>query len=73
MDNYKTFSLDRVRDMNCQPLWQGTIHIPNGSNPSVNYKLVATGDADVRGRIYVALPSNLVIDDDIKRRYKLWI
>ena len=83
--NLYDFTAAKIHDMKYSPLWQGTIITnaihsqpdkkpknPNKDEPEATYKLYATGDADLlRGRIYVSLPSDLVITDEIKRQYNI--
>jgi hypothetical protein len=58
--------------MNATCLWNNTIINAHESEDKVNYKLYATGDADMTGRKYVALPANLTITDDVKKQYNIW-
>lgn len=77
--NLYDFTAAKIHDMKYSPLWKGTIitdathSIPHKSNPEATYKLYATGDADMRGRIYVSLPSDLKITEEIKKQYNIWM
>ena len=41
------------------------------NDKNTEFILVATGDADLNGRIYVALPSNMTTNTYIKKKYNL--
>ena len=42
------------------------------NDPNKKYKLHATGEADMNGRVYIALPSDLVITDQVRKQYNIW-
>ena len=72
---YSKTSLDR---MNCSYPWNGSIKHSelkpkfNNSNNSNLYKLHATGDCNIsNGRVYISLPADLKINDDVKKKYNL--
>ena len=44
---------------------------PDKKSKTDNYVLYATGNADLNGRKYVALPVETIIDDSIKKKYNL--
>ena len=69
-----SFSYDNILDMNITQLWKGTIKMPNEYKNAggQGYHLHATGDADMRGRIYVAIPTNVILTDSIKKTYNIW-
>lgn len=72
MDN-RTFNASQISSVNydmkygCQN-WITTVS--NSSNGE--YKLYATGDADLNGRKYVALPANKKVTDEDRRKYNIW-
>lgn len=64
--------------MNCDSLWRGDIinaeplySAEKNTYDNVKYKLYATGDCNVQGRKYVALPENMQITEEIKKQYNL--
>lgn len=63
-----------IRSINKKRQWNysiNTVEIDN-SNSNKNYKLYATGEADMSGRKYIALPSNTIITPKIKEKYNLF-
>ena len=74
MSSYKTFSLNQIRNMNNEQPWNGSIKILPNSKHDCGYKLVATGDATTQqGRIYIAIPANMVITENMKSEMNLLI
>lgn len=73
-----SYTKRQISEMNCNSLWNGHIinaeplYSPNNDNADTKYKLYSTGYADMGGRKYVALPENLIITEQVKRRYNLW-
>jgi len=69
-----TYTKERLDKINYSYPWNGSIINSNESKSKENntYKLYATGDANIsQGRIYVSLPSNIKITDEIRRKYNL--
>ena len=68
-----TYSNNDIHSMNydykCGTNWiKKDSTLPNSNN----YKLYPTGDATISsGRIYIALPSNTIIDEKIKQKYNI--
>lgn len=78
------FNQSSINDMNCSHIWNHTIRDDNQHNKyykqqqirtqqDATFKLYATGDANMSGRIYVSLPSDLKITEEIKKQYNLWM
>lgn len=65
------YAKDTVTSMNYSYPWNGCITTGNEKTSSGLYELHATGDADLNGRKYVALPKGLTLTDDVKRKYNL--
>lgn len=73
MSSNISFSAQTISHMNATSLWNHTImNEPETSNSKTLYNLHSTGYADLSGRKYVALPSNLKITSEIKKQYNLW-
>tara|TARA_A100001015_G_C15024088_1_gene729520 strand:- start:2113 stop:2379 length:267 start_codon:yes stop_codon:yes gene_type:complete len=68
------YSMTELNIMNCSRTWNNCIkiHNPNVSAFS-NYKLYATGDADVNGRKYVAININEFITLGLIDTLNLWV
>lgn len=64
------FSTEELKIMNKSYPWNGTIDIKS-SNNNIKYKLHATGDADLNGRKYVAIPVDTKISREIARKYNI--
>lgn len=80
MNNYNKYTSQNIRDMNTSYPWRSQpieikeIKSTSQKNKTAlksNYILHATGDADLHGRKYVALPSNIILDDKTKKKYNL--
>ena len=80
MNNYNNYSSQNIKDMNkSYPWFSQPIIIKHTSNKNTSnkntseskYILHATGYADLNGRKYVALPSNIILDDKIKKIYNI--
>ena len=72
--DYNKYTASEINSLNNTPTWIGTpIKIEDKKeNKEQKYVLHATGDADMNGRKYIALPSNRdVSDPTIKRKYNL--
>lgn len=57
--------------MNSSPL--GINWILNIENIQDNAKIYPTGDASWGGRIYIALPADLKLTEEIIRKYNIWV
>lgn len=69
-------SLNRFNysDMCTKPydkVWSGSLDVSNVKDKKFKYVIHSTGDADMNGRKYVALPEDTRITSEIKRRYNL--
>ena len=66
-------SVYSVDAKNQSDLWRGCIkYVPEfPRNESKRYILYATGVASMNGRMYVALPEQVVISQEIKNRYHI--
>ena len=73
MNNYNKYTSQNIRDMNTSYPWRSQpIEIKEiKTDLKSAYILHATCDADVNGRKYVALPSNIILDDKTKKKYNL--
>lgn len=65
--------------MNCQDKWRNTINIhsdesllPPVSPRKSDYQLMPTGDADMNGRKYVAVPTSTKLTDKLKQKLNIW-
>jgi|TARA_Y100000992_G_C21273375_1_gene498350 hypothetical protein len=73
MSDKPTYTVQTLNSMNSKFPWSGTIsNIENNKN-NKSLCLYATGDCDLNGRIYIALPSNTLITSDIKKKYNLML
>tara|TARA_Y100000816_G_C26001866_1_gene523514 strand:- start:110 stop:322 length:213 start_codon:yes stop_codon:yes gene_type:complete len=64
----KFLTESQILKMNNSYPWNGTISIVLKSSKNV-YVLYATGVCDIRGRQYIALPSDIKVNDYIKRKH----
>lgn len=64
------YSSASISSMNYSRTWNHCITIPEKTTQD-SYKLYATGDADLNGRKYVALPASKVITSEVKRAYNI--
>lgn len=79
MDNsdYNIFSRAKINSMNCSNLWRNCITVEDKPDRRYKYKKVeefknyATGDCDLDGRKYIALPADLEITEEVKRKYNI--
>ena len=77
--DYKHYTNSQIRDLNNTNLWLRTPIYVKEKKPEKGkqereqtYILHATGDCDINGRKYIALPSNCNHNDpNIKRKYNL--
>ena len=70
MDNYIKYNYNEIRHLNKTNLWSRTpIEVKERSFTNVQkYILHATGDCDLNGRKYIALPTNCNHNDpEIKK------
>ena len=66
------YTSGQISAMNCSYPWSGSLSCADDKKSSSGlYELHATGDADLDGRKYVALPKDTKITDEVKRRYNL--
>ena len=82
--NYKQYTNHEISDLNKTKTWYKTpikwYETPNKEkektdkkNEQVKYILHATGDADMDGRKYIALPHNCRTSDEaIRKKYNLF-
>jgi len=73
--NYKQYTTHEISDLNKTQTWfQKPIEIKGDKkDKNEKYILHATGDADMNGRKYIALPYNCdTSKDDIKTKYNLF-
>ena len=69
----RTFDKSQLQTMNLDPLFGGSwIKNTNNLNNNQEYILHATGDADLSGRKYVAVPVNKIITDAEKKELNIW-
>ena len=74
MDNYIKYNCSEIGDLNKTKVWSRTpIEIKEQSDKkNQKYILHATGDCDLNGRTYIALPINCDHNDsEIKKKYNL--
>ena len=70
-DNYLIYDQHGINNLSKNYNWYKCLNIPVESNQN-KYKLYATGDCDLSGRKYVALPIETNINDpDIRYKYNL--
>ena len=72
--NEKTYSKSTLSNMNCDPKYGSNWIKFDKQNISKNedvYVLHATGDADLQGRKYIALPKKTIITPDIKKKFNI--
>jgi hypothetical protein len=65
------YSKAQLIKMNSSPL--GINWIRNIENIQDNAKIYPTGDASLTGRIYIALPADLELTEEIIRKYNIWV
>ena len=79
MDNsdYRTFSRIEINSMNYSDTWRNCITIDDKPDRKYKDKKVgyfknyATCDCDLDGRKYIALPADLKITEEIKKKYNI--
>jgi hypothetical protein len=63
------YSIAEIYRQNAKYPWIDTSQV---KDPHKNYTLYATGEATLQsGRIYVALPSTIKMDNETKKRYNI--
>jgi hypothetical protein len=63
------YSAAELHQKNAKFPWINTQHV---SPKTASYTLHATGDATIQsGRIYVAVPANVKLDEETKRKYNI--
>ena len=69
----KNYNISDIKEMNTSYPWcSQKIEVKNiSNNKNTNFILHATGYADLDGRKYIALPSIIIIDSQIKKKYNL--
>ena len=65
------YSKAQLIKMNSSPL--GINWIRNIENIQDNAKIYPTGDASLTGRIYIALPADLELTEEIIKKYNIWV
>lgn len=65
------FTSGTLESMNHSYPWNGSITNANSLDKGKNYELHATGDADLNGRKYVALPVGTKLDKYTIEKYNL--
>lgn len=72
MEAPRVFTKTELLEMNKTPTWnQCIIKIDNLADTQLA-KLYPTGNAGLCGRIYIALPADLVLTYKIKEQYNIW-
>ena len=65
------YSKAQLLKMNSSPL--GINWIINIQNIQDTAKIYPTGDATLSGRIYIALPADLELTEEIIKEYNIWV
>lgn len=65
------YSKAKLLEMNSSDL--GHNWIINIKNIKDNAKIYPTGDASLSGRIYIALPADLELTEEIIKKYNIWV
>ena len=73
MPTFKSYTKMQLHEMNASYPWSKCITNIDNIRDTERGRLYPTGNAGLYGRIYIALPSNLVITPEIKNRYNLWL
>mgnify|MGYP001413123784 CR=1 FL=1 len=71
---YNKYSAKEINDLNTTRVWRQTpITIKDETNSNkTKYILHATGECDLNGRTYIALPASVNINNpDIKKKYNI--
>ena len=76
MDDYIQYSNSEISELNKTKTWRDcpvdTTYMAKGHLSGTSYVLHATGDCDMNGRKYIALPANLNVNDPaVKFKYNL--
>lgn len=62
----------QLNELSHRDEWIGKLQVEHtNTRQETKYVLYATGNCDINGRNYVALPKNLKISDDVKQKYNL--
>ena len=64
---------EQLRALSNEREWCGKLEVvpPRLDQPHTRYELHPTGDADLNGRTYVALPIGTRLSDEVRRRHNL--
>jgi hypothetical protein len=65
------YSKAQLIKMNSSPL--GINWIRNIENIQDNAKIYPTGDASLTGRVYIALPADVKLTEEIIKKYNIWV
>ena len=65
------FSTSQLDTMAKETEWRNKLVLAAEKKEETKWELHATGDADMNGRKYVALPKGTKLTDEVKRRYNL--
>lgn len=66
------YTSSQISSMNNSYPWNGTLSCTDDhKSTSGLYELHATGDADLNGRKYIALPKETKITEEVRRKYNL--
>jgi len=71
MSSQTIFTHTMLEQINYIEPWKGCIILPKKKTADT-YELHATGNADLNGRKYVALPTGTKLTDKIKMEYNIW-
>ena len=70
-----SFSKQQLLNLNDDPKygnnWISNINNNINNNYDDKYKLYPTGESDLNGRKYIALPENMVITNDVIKKFNL--
>ena len=74
----KRFTKSELAEMNSSHPWAGAIiqseEVENCNDDEAKFKLHATGSCGIScGRIYIALPENMKLTEDVKSKYNLML
>ena len=67
-----TYTTSQLNSMRYNNIWRNCIYIPTQYQNKFDYwQLLATGDATLDGRIYVAIPTDILVTQEIKTKYNI--
>lgn len=67
-----TYTTSQLNSMRYNNIWRNCIYIPTQYQNKFHYwQLLATGDATLDGRIYVAIPTDILVTQEIKTKYNI--